>query len=430
MIPPDFSDKRPGFDRGASASQHLRRVRLRTMESPRITTTTKTVPIRTLSPHPGNARRGDLDAIAESLSTHGQYRPIVASARTNRILAGTHTWKAAMRLGWDQIAVSFVDVDEIGEKKILLVDNRASDLASYDETALSALLRSLPDLGGAGYSSADLDALEGLWEEPAGMSISKPDDPDLGPVDAEIIAGQIRLRVERDPFESWATQIEQNPLRPEENLRRRLRLPAKPKPEKVDPETTPVRLSTVDSEVVPIESLVPYPGNARQGDIGMISESLRTNGQFRPIVVNRPTREILVGNHTWKAARDLGWDEIAVTFVDVDEEEARRIVLVDNRTSDVASYDPEALLDLLKEVSKDLVGTGFSGDDLDDLLAGAAGKPSKAISGDIRVRVDRWTMKTSPTLFDRWVADLGDQPAQEIADRLELPVGSWTTENR
>lgn len=377
-----------------------------------------------------NPRRGNIDAIVESLRAHGQYRPIVANMKTNHILAGTHTWRAAKRLGWTRIACSFVEVDAEAEKRILLVDNRASDLASYDETLLSVLLRSLPDLEGAGYSTADLDALEGLWDQPAGLPSTPDIDPDLGAADAEIIAGKIRMSIERDPFDSWAIQIEQNPLKPEENLRRRLALPARPKPPKVDPESTPVKLSTLSAEKVPIDSLSLYPGNARQGDIGMISESLSVNGQFRPIVVNRSTSEILVGNHTYQAARALGWEEIAVTFVDVDEEEARKIVLVDNRTTDIATYDSDALVELLRSVSHDLSGTGFSGDDLDDLLAGASGKPQQAVSGDIKVRVERWSLKIPPHAFDAWLLDLGSNPEQEIADRLDLPVGSWRTENR
>jgi ParB-like chromosome segregation protein Spo0J len=400
------------------------------MAAPRITTTTQSVSINSLVPHPSNPRRGNIDAIVESLRAHGQYRPIVANLRTNHILAGTHTWKAAKRIGWTRIAVSFVDVSDEEEKRILLVDNRASDLASYDDALLSALLRSLDDLSGAGYSTADLDALEGLWNEPASLSSGPEPDPDLGAADAEIIAGSIRMSIERDPFDAWAIQIEQNPLKPEENLRRRLDLPARPKPPRVDPESTPVKLSTISAEKVPIDSLILYPGNARQGDIGAIAESLSVNGQFRPIVVNRPSMEILVGNHTYQAARALGWTEIAVTFVEVDEQEARRIVLVDNRTTDIATYDSDALVDLLRSVSHDLAGTGFSGDDIDDLLAGASGKPQKAISGDIRVRVERWTLKIPPHAFEEWIDNLGSNPEQEIADRLDLPVGSWRTEKQ
>jgi ParB-like chromosome segregation protein Spo0J len=398
--------------------------------TPRITTDTETVPVDQLTPHPGNPRRGNVDAIAESLRAHGQYRPIVANRRTGLILAGNHTWRAAKRLGWTKIAVSWVDVDTTEEARIILVDNRASDLATYDDSLLSALLRSLPDLEDSGYNRDDLDALEGLWDEPASLTTTGNDQvDDFGPGDADVTAGPYRLTVDRDPFDAWAVPIEQSTVRPEETIRRRLGLPAKPRPVKVDPESTPVKLSTVSSVTVPINDLTPYPGNARQGDVGAIAESLTTNGQFRPIVVNRSTSEILVGNHTWQAARLLGWSEIAVTFVDVEPDEARRIVLVDNRTTDLATYDPDSLLDLLKSVATDLTGTGFTGDDLDDLLTGADSRPSKPISGDVKIRVERWTLKVTPPVFREWSTGLGDRPHDEIANRLDLPTGSWTTKD-
>ncbi len=129
-----------------------------------------------------------------------------------------------------------------------------------------------------------------------------------------------------------------------------------------------VNTSHLHTEAVPIDRLRPYPGNPRRGDLEAIRESLRENGQYRPIVVNRSTSEVLVGNHTLKAARQLGWKEIAVTYVDADEARARRIVLADNRTSDLAGYDSAALADLLQELPE-LSGTGYDEDDLDALLS-------------------------------------------------------------
>ena len=58
------------------------------------------VPIDDVRPYAHNPRRGDLEAIKESLRQHGQYRPVVASVRTSEILAGNHTWQAAKALGW------------------------------------------------------------------------------------------------------------------------------------------------------------------------------------------------------------------------------------------------------------------------------------------------------------------------------------------
>ncbi len=46
------------------------------------------VPISSLRPHPRNPRRGDLEAVKDSLRHHGQYRPVVANCRTGEVLAG------------------------------------------------------------------------------------------------------------------------------------------------------------------------------------------------------------------------------------------------------------------------------------------------------------------------------------------------------
>lgn len=127
----------------------------------------------------------------------------------------------------------------------------------------------------------------------------------------------------------------------------------------------------LDDLQVPIGSVSPYPGNPRMGDVDAIAESLERNGQYRPIVVQRTTGQILAGNHTWKAAKKLGWETIAATFVDADEQQARRIVLVDNRSNDLASYEDYALTELLQAVAADddWVGTGYTEEDLTALLS-------------------------------------------------------------
>ncbi|MEU8919441.1 ParB/RepB/Spo0J family partition protein [Kitasatospora sp. NPDC048545] len=123
---------------------------------------------------------------------------------------------------------------------------------------------------------------------------------------------------------------------------------------------------------VPIGDLHRYHQNPRRGDVNAVADSLKWNGQFKPVVVNRGSltgrpNEILAGNHTWDAAKQLGWEQIAVTWVDVDADAAARIVIVDNRTSDLAGYDSELLADILASLP-DLDGTGYDQDALDDLL--------------------------------------------------------------
>ena len=121
----------------------------------------------------------------------------------------------------------------------------------------------------------------------------------------------------------------------------------------------------------PIGNFTTHPRNVRQGDVGAISESLKAHGQYRPIVVHQTTNQILAGNHTYLAALALGWDKIAVTFVDCNDEQALRILLTDNRANDLATYDDAGLAELLKELSVTdlaLTGTMYDADDFNSLL--------------------------------------------------------------
>lgn len=120
------------------------------------------------------------------------------------------------------------------------------------------------------------------------------------------------------------------------------------------------------------KDLTPFHGNPRRGNVDVIAESLEASGQYRPIVVNEGTKtgrrlEVLAGNHTLAAAHKLGWSEIDVWLVDVDEAAAKRIVAADNRTADLGDYDNEALIALLESLD-DLTGTGYSDTDLETLL--------------------------------------------------------------
>lgn len=121
-------------------------------------------------------------------------------------------------------------------------------------------------------------------------------------------------------------------------------------------------------ETVPVTSLEFYPGNPRVGNVPVIADSLRENQQYAPIVVQRSTRYVLAGNHTLKAAISLGWDEIDVVFVDVNDDRARRIVLSSNRTAELGGYDDDALVELLSYLDDDYEGTGWSEEDVEALI--------------------------------------------------------------
>jgi ParB-like chromosome segregation protein Spo0J len=133
-------------------------------------------------------------------------------------------------------------------------------------------------------------------------------------------------------------------------------------------------------EYVPTAELRTYHRNPRHGDTKKIAESLTVNGQYRAVAVNRGTHtgranEVLAGNHTLLAARDLGWETVAATFVDVDDDQAARIVLADNRTADVADYDDRLLAELLSDLP-DVDGTGYDPGDLDEIVKALGDGPA------------------------------------------------------
>ncbi len=127
----------------------------------------------------------------------------------------------------------------------------------------------------------------------------------------------------------------------------------------------------------PIDSVHLYPDNARHGDLESIKRSLTRLRQFKAIVANRRTNDILAGNHVWTAASDLGWSEIAVTWVDVDEDTAREMVLVDNRTAELGGFNEEDLAALLALVDGESLGEiGYAPIDVEALLAGSVEEPA------------------------------------------------------
>lgn len=138
--------------------------------------TTETVPLTDLRPHPDNARVGDVGAIKESLETNSQYRPIVVTT-DGTILAGNHTYKAALALGWETIAVTRLDLEpgSAEARRIMLADNRTAELGGYDNAALLSLLEGVDsDLGsivGTGFDTETLqqlkDLVEGIIVDPA-----------------------------------------------------------------------------------------------------------------------------------------------------------------------------------------------------------------------------------------------------------------------
>jgi ParB-like chromosome segregation protein Spo0J len=133
-----------------------------------------------------------------------------------------------------------------------------------------------------------------------------------------------------------------------------------------------MKIINESTELVELGRLRPHPKNPRQGDVGAIHVSIEANGFYGSVIAQKSTGHIIAGNHRYLAAKHANAEAIPVTWVDVSDEEAVRILLADNRTNDLATYNDDALAELLQDLIKEtgsLDGTGFDGDALDELLA-------------------------------------------------------------
>jgi hypothetical protein len=133
------------------------------------------IPVSSLSEHPENPRRGDSKAVNESIATNGFYGAILVQRSTGRVLAGHTRLKAAKQSGATSVPGIWLDVDDKQAKRILLADNRTSDLAYYDDDALFAVLGSILEEGsnlkGTGYDDATYKLLLRNDSEPEEMYV-------------------------------------------------------------------------------------------------------------------------------------------------------------------------------------------------------------------------------------------------------------------
>jgi hypothetical protein len=112
---------------------------------------------------------------------------------------------------------------------------------------------------------------------------------------------------------------------------------------------------SLKSLAVDIDTLDYLEGNPRIGNVEAIMASYSEFGQVKPIVAKKNddgTATVIAGNHQLEAAVNLGWEQIAVIFLDADDKKAIAFALADNRTMELGYTEPELLTDMLLEISE------------------------------------------------------------------------------
>lgn len=114
----------------------------------------------------------------------------------------------------------------------------------------------------------------------------------------------------------------------------------------------------VNVQVVPVEKLFPNIWNPnRQTDFIFSKEieSIKTHGFVAPILVREIEEgfEIIDGEHRWKAAKQLGFESVAINNMGhVSDSVAKQLTVIMNEVKGKA--DSSILADLLRDLEKDI----------------------------------------------------------------------------
>jgi ParB-like chromosome segregation protein Spo0J len=130
-------------------------------------------------------------------------------------------------------------------------------------------------------------------------------------------------------------------------------------------------------EDFPLDKLKEFPGNPKDHDVGAIHESMRENGIVDVIYVQewpKTPKYILAGHGRKKTLLAAGVTRVNCVFVQIPPDAARRYVVASNRTAEAGGWNDDLLTEYLRRQAEteQLLGTGFDGDDLDEMLRASA----------------------------------------------------------
>lgn len=131
----------------------------------------------------------------------------------------------------------------------------------------------------------------------------------------------------------------------------------------------------IRDEDTPLEKLKPNPKNPRhhpESLITQLEESIKRFGRISPIIVDEDYN-IVAGHARHKAATNLGLKTFPVRVFRFTPDEAKVYMLADNRLNELSEWnmvllEPQFLE--LKDLGIGLEGTGFTDEDMSNMLIG------------------------------------------------------------
>lgn len=177
------------------------------------------------------------------------------------------------------------------------------------------------------------------------------------------------------------------------------------------------------TENVNLDAINLDPHNLRkhgEKNLAAIRASLDRFGQHRAAVVQRSTGIVLIGNGMVQAAKDLGWKQVSVHYVDDDNATAAMRAYADNRTGELAEW---------MDGYEDVVGA-FDDDFLADMDFDInAGEVVDVVEDEVpEAPVDPVTQPGDVIRLGRHVLVCGDSLEADSLALLPLPADACFTD--
>lgn len=139
-------------------------------------------------------------------------------------------------------------------------------------------------------------------------------------------------------------------------------------------------------EMVPLSTLIEWPGNPKEHDLDTLGESFERFGFVEPIVLDEKSKKIVAGHGrrekliAWKESGKMPPEDVVVRgkewFVPVlrgksfkNEHEAEAYLLQANQSVIRGGYNATALAEMLSRHVDDANGTGWRAEEMSDLVA-------------------------------------------------------------
>ena len=135
--------------------------------------------------------------------------------------------------------------------------------------------------------------------------------------------------------------------------------------------------------IVNIDTLIPAEYNPRielkpgMSEYEKLKNSIQEFGYVEPIIVNDRTGKVIGGHQRINVLKDLGYKEVEVVHVDLDDAHEKALNVALNKIS--GNWDAEKLEDLLRDINLntdlDVEFTGFDSDELATIFGGSVELP-------------------------------------------------------